>query len=331
MTERSFIAKREEDWKKIGRFINEGLKRGFTSSARQNTREQAAWFPQAFRQLTGDLNTARSNSFDPALIERLNRMTLEGNQILYGARGFSLKNFSSFLFITFPRAFRSQWKSFGSCFLIFFGLAVFTALVCIRFPGFVYELMSPWEASHLESMYNPASPYYLQPRNIKTDADMFGYYIYNNISIAFITFAGGLFVGAGSLFLLAANGVFIGAAAGHIINLGYYHTFFSFVIGHAAFELIAIILSAQAGFHLGFRLFVTRGLNRGAALREAGKTTMPLMGGAALLLVIAATIEAFWSSRHEISQNIHYTAGGAAILLVSCYFIFAGRKEDAQR
>lgn len=331
MTERSFIAKREEDWKKIDRFINEGLKRGFSSRVRQNSREQAAWFPQAFRQLTGDLNTARSNSFDPALIDRLNRLTLEGNQILYGARGFSLKDFSSFLFKIFPRAFRSQWKSFGACFLIFFGLAIFTALACVRFPGFVYELMSPWEASMLESMYNPESPYYLQPREVKTDADMFGYYIYNNISIAFIVFAGGLFAGAGSLFLLAANGIFIGVAAGHIINMGFYHTFFSFIIGHSAFELSAIVIAAQAGFHLGYRLFLTRGLNRGAALREAGKTTMPLISGAALLLVIAASIEAFWSSRHEISQNIHYAAGGAAILLVSCYFIFAGRKGEARR
>jgi uncharacterized membrane protein SpoIIM required for sporulation len=330
MTERSFIAKREEDWKKIDRFIEQGLKWGFTPRVRRTAREQAAWFPQAFRQLTGDLNTARSNSFDPVLIDRLNRMTMEGNQILYGARSFSLKKAFWFLSNTFPRALRFQWKSFGVCFLIFFGLWIFTAFVCVRFPGFVYELMSPWTASSMESMYNPQSPYYLQPRNVKTDADMFGYYIYNNISLAFMTFAGGLFAGVGSLLILAFNGIFLGAATGHIINKGFYETFFSFIIGHSAFELTAIVLAAQAGFRLGYRLFITGGRGRGAALREAGGSALPLMGGAALMLVIAAAIEAFWSSRHEIPADIRFAAGGAVILLVTWYFVFAGRKKERQ-
>jgi len=328
MTEGNFTARREKDWKEMDRFITGGIRRGFFSKARRNMQERATWFPQAFRQLTGDLNTARSNGFDPQLIERLNRMTLEGNQLLYGSGAFSVKPFFGFLFRTFPRAVRSRWRSLGVCFLIFFGLAIFTALVCIRFPGFVYELMSPWEASSLESMYDPDNPYFLKPRKVSTDADMFGFYIYNNISIAFRTFAGGLFAGVGSILFLAFNGIFVGAAAGHIINQGFYRTFFSFVIGHSAFELTAIILSAQAGLHLGYSLFITRGRSRGAALRDAGSTALPLIGGSALMLVIAAVIEAFWSSRHEIPQNIRLAAGAAAILLVSCYFIFAGRSGE---
>ena len=321
MTQRSFIAKRESDWKELERILTGAGKKG----GRAGLREKAAWFPQAFRQLTGDLNTARSNGFDPALIERLNRLTLEGNQILYGTKSFSMKSFSTFLFKTFPRSVRSQWKSFSAGFFIFFGLAVFSALLCIRFPGFVSEFMSPYQASSLEEMYNPESPYYLTPRKVSTDADMFGYYVYHNISIAFITFAGGLLAGVGSLFFLAFNGIFFGAAAGHIINCGFQNTFFSFVIGHSAFELTAIILSAQAGFLLGYRLFVTHGLSRGASLREAGKTALPLISGAALMLVIAAVIEAFWSSRHEIDQAIRFAAGFGAILFVFVYFVFSGR------
>ena len=333
MTQRNFIAKRENDWKELERLITGtgpagSGKKGF-GARRKRIRERAAWFPQAFRQLTGDLNTARSNGFDPALIERLNRLTLEGNQILYGAKPFSFKLFSAFLLKTFPQSVRSQWKSFCVCFFIFFGLAVFSALLCIRFPGYINELMSPGQASQLEEMYNPESPHYLSPREVSTDADMFGYYIYNNISLAFVTFAGGLLAGAGSFFLLAFNGIFIGAAAGHIINCGFQSVFFSFVIGHSAFELTAIILSAQAGFLLGYRLFVTRGLSRGASLREAGKTALPLISGSALMLVIAAAVEAFWSSRHEIDQTIRFTAGFSAIFLVFIYFVFSGRSDRA--
>jgi len=325
MTQRSFIAKRENDWNELEQFITGNNWKGIFAAARRKNRDRASWFPEAFRQLTGDLNTAKSNGFDPDLIERLNRLTLEGNQVLYGPKSFSPKLFFEFLFRTFPRSVRARWKSFGACCLIFFGLAVFTALACVRFPGFVYELMSPWEASMLEEMYDPESPYYLKPREISADAEMFGYYIYHNISIAFMTFAGGILAGVGSLFFLAFNGIFIGAAAGHIINCGYYETFFSFVIGHSAFELTAIVLSAAAGFQLGYRLFITQGQSRGASLREAGKTALPLISGSGLMLVIAAVIEAFWSSRHEINQTVRFAAGGAMILLVFFYFALAGR------
>jgi uncharacterized membrane protein SpoIIM required for sporulation len=90
---------------------------------------------------------------------------------------------------------------------------------------------------------------------------MFGFYVYNNISIAFRTFAGGILAGIGSLLILCFNGAYLGIVAGHIINAGFTRTFFPFVIGHSGFELNAIVLSAQAGLLLGYRLFFTGGLS----------------------------------------------------------------------
>ncbi|MDR2211904.1 MAG: stage II sporulation protein M [Spirochaetaceae bacterium] len=318
MTQGSFIERREKDWKELERVIG-GSKRVVA--------QRAAWFPQAFRMLTGDLNTARSHGFDPALIERLNRLTMEGNQMLYGREPFSWKSLGNFVFRSFPGAVRAHWRSFWACFLIFFGLALFTALVCLRFPGFAYEIMSRQTLEDLEGMYNSQANQYLKPRNVSADADMFGFYIYNNVSIAFRTFAGGILAGIGSLLMLAFNGIFLGAAAGHIINVGFQDTFFSFIIGHSGLELTALIFSAQGGLILGYRLFVTQGLTRGESLREAGKTALPIIAGSALMLVMAATIEAFWSSRHEIPRIIRYGTGGGIIVLLALYFVFSGRNK----
>jgi uncharacterized membrane protein SpoIIM required for sporulation len=176
-------------------------------------------------------------------------------------------------------------------------------------------------------MYNPESSHYLTPRDAGSDADMFGFYIYNNISIAFRTFGGGILAGIGSLFILCLNGVFMGAAAGYIINLGYGSTFFPFIIAHSSFELTAIVLSAQGGLLLGYRFFFTRGLSRAASLKAAGKTALPIIAGAALMLVIAASIEAFWSSRHTLPQELRYGVGAALWVLLLLYFVLAGRKE----
>jgi uncharacterized membrane protein SpoIIM required for sporulation len=315
VTQRSFIEKRKKDWEELERI---------TVGSRSLLKEKAAWFPQACRKLTGDLNTARSCGFDPSLIDRLNRLTMEGNQILYGREPCSWRALSEFIFRTFPRAVRSQWKSFSACFLVFFGLALFSALICLRSPGFVYELISRETAAELEEMYDPGAEHFLRPGKVSTNADMFGFYIYNNVSIAFRTFAGGILAGVGSVLVLALNGVFLGAAAAHIIHRGYRDTFFSFIIGHSGFELTALVLAAQGGLILGYRLFVTRGLSRGESLREGGKTALPIIAGSALMLTAAALIEAFWSSRHEISPHIRYGAGAGIILLLVLYLLLSG-------
>ena len=103
-------------------------------------------------------------------------------------------------------------------------------------------------------------------------------------------------------------------------------SFFPFIIAHSSFELTAIVFSAQAGLLLGYRLFITRGLSRSASLREAGKTAFPLISGAALMLLIAAVIEAFWSSRHEFPLFLRYGSGIFLWLLLLSYFVFSGRK-----
>jgi uncharacterized membrane protein SpoIIM required for sporulation len=316
MTERNFVRRREGFWRDF-----EGMIRG----NRRRIKEGAAKFPRNFRELTQDLNTARAHGFDPAIIERLNILINEGNQILYSQRSWSLKGPLRFILQTFPQKVRAQWRGIGAAFLLFYGLGFFFALLVIRFPDLVYEFIPESQAAGLEEMYDPGGENFLVPRDVGSDADMFGYYIYHNISIAFRTFAGGIFAGIGSLFLLCANAVFMGAVAGHIINVGLGDTFFPFIIGHGSFELTAIIFSAQAGLLLGYRFFVTRGLARSASVREAGRDALPIVAGSVLLLVLAAAVEAFWSSRHEFPLFLRYGAGAAGWVLLLVYFLCAGR------
>ncbi|MCL2478692.1 MAG: stage II sporulation protein M [Treponema sp.] len=318
MTQQIFINRRRIFWDDFEKMIRSG---------KAGIKAQAAMFPKSYRELTQDLNTARAHGFDPSIIERLNTLVLEGNQLLYSNRSFSLRPAADFLLRTFPRAVRSGWRSLGIAVLIFYGISFFIFFMCVRFPDAAYEIIGENQAWDLEQMYNPDSSYYLNPRNVSSDADMFGFYIYNNISLAFQTFAGGILAGFGSLVILCSNAVFLGAAAGHIFNRGFGSTFFAFIIAHSAFELTAIIFSAQAGLLLGYRLFFTRGLTRAASLKEAGKTALPLVAGAAIMLFIAACIEAFWSSRHEFPAALRFGSGIFCWAFVLFYFIFAGRRR----
>jgi len=321
MTEENFLNRRNKAWNEFSTLLRaEKIKPG----------KEVHLFIQRFREITQDLNIAKANNYDPAIIERLNILVNEGSQTLYSQRTLPLKKAVLFVTETFPRKIRFNWRGILSCTLLFYGITIFFGFLCFHFPDIPGELIPLRELVNIESMYNPESRYYLTPRDITNDADMFGYYIYNNISIAFRIFAGGIFAGLGSLFFLCVNAGFLGIVAGHLINSGFSVTFFPFIIAHGAFELNAIVFSAYAGLLLGYRFFITKGLSRGASIKKAGKDAFPIIAGSALMLIIAAVIEAFWSSKHLLPVQLRIGTGISLWVLVLFYFLLAGRKRGGR-
>ncbi len=195
-------------------------------------------------------------------------------------------------------------------------------------PDFVYYLMPPEALAKFQEMYNPGNR-----RHGMRDADdnvaMFGFYIWNNVKIGFQTFAGGIAFGLGSIFYLVSNGVLIGATAGYITQVGYGTPFWSFVSGHSAMELVAIVISGAAGLRLGGALVAPGQRSRKAALVAAAQPAVRLMYGAAGMFLIAAFIEAFWSPLTAFPPVTKYAVGAILWGVVLGYFLFGGRGRAA--
>jgi len=321
MKEQSFVQRRSKVWNDFAVLVMN----------KRRLSKESLQFLRSFREITQDLNTAKANSFDPVIIERLNTLVNEGNQILYGQHNWSVKTLIRFILKTFPQKIRSNWKGILAVSMLFYGLAFFFGFLIFRFPGIAEDLVSAGRLEQYEEMYNPESAHFLQPREVSGDADMFGFYIYNNISIAFRTFAGGILAGFGSILILCINGVTSGIIEGHLIHEGYAQTLIPFIIAHSAFELTAIIFSAYAGMLLGYRFFITNGLSRGASIKKAGQDALPIIAGSAIMLFIAATIEAFWSSRHTLPSTLRISVGIGLWLVLLFYFLFAGREFPGRK
>jgi uncharacterized membrane protein SpoIIM required for sporulation len=177
-------------------------------------------------------------------------------------------------------------------------------------------------------MYDPEASKIGREREAETDIFMFGFYIKNNISVAFRCFAGGMLVGLGSLLVLFFNGMFMGGIAGHLTRLDYVDTFYPFVIGHGSFELTAIVFSGAAGLGLGYSILNPGQLSRLDSLRQAGRAVVPMLYGIVLMLVIAAFLEAFWSSSASLSIGVKYSVGAFLWVLVLLYS-FSGRRYES--
>lgn len=188
--------------------------------------------------------------------------------------------------------------------------------------------MSAEEVQDLEKMYNPSSEI-IQPLFREGDQNwfMFAYYIFNNIGIAFETFASGIIFCLGTLFYLIINGVIIGIIATHLSINGYGQTFWPFVIGHGSFELTAIVISAAAGLKIGLAVLIPKRKTRIESLYYASKSAIRLVIGAFIMLIIAAIIEAYWSSMNSAS-DLRYAVGILLWIAVISYFLFMGKTRE---
>ena len=198
-------------------------------------------------------------------------------------------------------------------------------IILIQFaPELTYSVMNVEQARSMESMYDPANSALGRERDSGSDIEMFGHYIRNNTGIGFQVFAGGMLYGIGTLFFLLFNGIFLGAAAGHLTQLGYIETFWGFVLGHGSFELTAIVISGAAGLKLAQALIAPGRKSRIRALIDNGKIAIKIMYGAATLFIIAAFVEAFWSSM-PLPVMIKYSVAAFLWGLVIAYFWLVGR------
>ncbi len=313
MRQEVFERSRSERWKRIEALLA-GLERDLCADAHE--------FPSLYRALCQDLALARERGFSASLIQRLNGLALRGHEQLYGVEKSRIRPLLAALLSSVPRAVRAHRTALVFAHAIFFALMAAATWHAYHDESFVYSILDSADVASVESMYSEDS------RTVGGDTDdralMFGFYIWNNISIDFTTFGLGLFLGIGSMWMLAFNAANIGVVLGHLFRVGSGDRIASFVVGHGAFELPALCVCAAAGFALGRAWNAPGRRSRLASLRHAALSAQPLVGLAAGMGVIAAALEAFWSPL-DLASSVKYAVGAALWALVLAGFVVLGR------
>ncbi|WP_214000926.1 stage II sporulation protein M [Arsukibacterium sp.] len=310
MKQSQFVRQREALWRQLEQELTAG---SFT---------QPELFPAAYRQLCSDLSLARSRQYSPVLVDRLNQLVALGQQHLYQNNQPVWLALRQLIGVRALQACYQFRKWIWLNLILFYGLGLAAAMFVCSSADNINYFMSAADVEKFSEMYDPASRGAGSGRTAQSDVMMFGFYIYNNIGIAFQTFAGGLFFCIGALFYIVYNGLYLGAVAGHMINMGFNETFFSFVIGHGSVELTAIVLSGAAGCRLGFSLLVPGIYDRLTALKLVAHQVMPIVAVAFVMLVLAAGIEAFWSPR-QLAADVKYIVGAIGWAAVF-YWLYRG-------
>lgn len=296
MKQNQFVKANQERWQ------------SFEELCLEKDKKMPANFAHLYRLVCHDLAIARTRHYSPSLVEKLNYFVGLGQKHLYRSEGSQLSSIWRLYKYSFNKALYENRYYIWWSMVAFWGLGVIAYIWIILNPDAVYYFLDPGTINNIEEMYNPSGEIQTDTRDASKDLLMFGVYIYNNIGIAFQMFGGGALFGVGALLPLLFNSFYFGAVSAHIVNIGFEDPFFSFVVTHGSFELTAIIIAGAAGCKIGFSLLNPGVYSRAYAIRAAGKSVVPLIVGAFVMLFVAALIEAFWSPLN-IPSFFKYVAG----------------------
>ena len=283
-----------------------------------------------YRATCEHLALAEARSYPVWLIDRLEALTALGHQRIYREADFGVAKLLRLFLVDFPAAVRAHRWHVLVALVAFAGPLLVIGALTYRDPGFVLSLQDATKVDEYERMYGDADGP-IGRRSAETDWQMFGYYVMHNIGIGFQCFAGGLFFGVGSLFFLVLNGALAGSVAGYLTLRGHGENFYSFVITHGAFELTAIVLAGTAGLALGHALLAPGRRSRLAALQITARGAIVIVYGMTAMFLVAAALEAFWSSARWVTPEVKFGVGAACWVGVVAYFLFQGRARGGAR
>jgi uncharacterized membrane protein SpoIIM required for sporulation len=331
MTPLQFETRQQARWDELEQALaalgqgRQGRKAAKTSRAVDAAPLDPAHLAALYRAACEDLALARSRAYPVHLTARLEELTQRAHQVIYRRSDYGLARLKRLALVDFPQSVRAHWRYMLVSGLVFTLPLFLLGLATYFDPGLVLSVHDAETARQFDHMYGPGNGPLGRERGADSDWVMFGHYIKNNIGIAFTCFAGGVFVGLGSLFFLAFNGAAAGSVAGYLTARGHGEAFYSFVVTHGAFELTAIVIAGAAGLRLGQALLAPGRRTRLEALKLAASEAAVLIYGTIAMLLIAAGVEAFWSSARWVSPAVKYGVGAACWALVIAYLAAQGR------
>lgn len=296
-----WIARRETSWKQLDALLKQVEKRGLKSLQASEIQKLAS----LYRSVSADLARARTQGLGHLMVQNLQALTSRSyTQIYQGSRQQEWQAVWEFVLWGFPSAVRRSryYIAFGTAILVIAGLLSFW--VAWQDPAFM-ALVVPEE---LITQVRDRQELWMGSI-VGVEPFAASNIMINNIKVSFAALAGGITVGIYTTFIMLLNGISLGAISALVAQNNLAYPFWAFVFPHGALELPAIFFASGAGFLIARGLLFPGQYRRLDALKIYGQQSAYLIFGIVPMLIMAGTIEGFFSPSPVVPSFLKYLAG----------------------
>jgi uncharacterized membrane protein SpoIIM required for sporulation len=306
-----WIARREPNWKRLDTLLKRAEKQGLKSLSASEIKELAS----LYRSVSADLARARTHQVGDTLVRDLQGLASRGyTQIYQGSQRQEWQAAIAFYRWGFPALVQETAGYIALATALFVLGAIVSWWFAWQDPTFL-PLLVP--ESLISKVQDKGELWMGSIVGIEPLAST--EIMKNNLSVSFGAVAGGITAGLYTVFLLVFNGLSIGAIATLVGQNNLAYPFWAFVFPHGSLELPAIFLAGGAGLLIARGLIFPGRYRRAEALRVYGSQAAQLMYGVVPLLVVAGTIEGFFSPSPIIPAPLKYLVGTGLFTLLILY------------
>ena len=300
-----WLQKRRPYWDRLSWLLNQAAAGGVGRLSRAELRETAL----LYRQAASDLSTLRQDTTARAYAELVNQLLARAHHIIYSSRRKGFRRIFDFLRDGYPAIVQRQFRYvLLSLVIMLAGTALGTVLTLAR-PQFMRHMLGP-------QMVDTIEHHKMWTESIVAVAPAeSGAIMTHNITVCFISFAGGIVFGLGAIWSMFFNGLLLGVIGVACAQHGMAVDLWSFVAPHGSLELPSIVLAGAAGLRLG-RGVAFPGLYRWRdSIALAGVEATRMVAGIIPLLIIAGSLEGFFSPS-AAHVWLKFTVGGTLFTLL---------------
>ena len=284
MNESQFIAKNESRWNQLEAF-NQTLNR---KGVRALSGIEIRAFAECFRAVGYHLAYAKTHFPKGTSVPYLTHIVGVAHNHYYVREKGSLSAVKDYFWQGFPEACRQVWRYSAVSAMIFLAGMLF-AYIYVATDISRFGQIFPFEftGGNLESG-EVIWDYPLMSAIIMT----------NNIRVSIMAFTFGITAGIGTVWILFYNGLIVGALASYVSMTGGARDtliFWALILPHGVTELAAIFISGACGLMIGKAMIMPENLSRRDAVIKSARQAVMLVPGIALMLVVAAIIEGFFT------------------------------------
>ena len=313
-----FLFTNQPSWTRLEQLCRTGER-----SVRRLSAAELDELVRLYQRTSTQLSFARANFRDPALLARLTNLVARAATLVYGTRSRSWRTLGRFFTETFPAAvWDSRWFIVVSAVLTF-GPAVAVGVWLAQSPR-ALDAVAPAPLRQQYLGHDFANYYSSQP-----SAQFAAQVTTNNIQVAFIAFASGILLCAGTAWILMSNGLSLGAAAGLFAAAGQQSRFYGLILPHGLLELTSVVIAGASGLRLGWTVIAPGDRRRPDALAAEGRRAVTIVLGLVLTFITAGSIEGFVAGS-ALATPTRVSIGVVVELLFVVYVVVLGRAATAR-
>jgi uncharacterized membrane protein SpoIIM required for sporulation len=300
-----WIARRRPHWDRLATLLAQSDREGLGRLSRAELQEMAL----LYRQVAADLSVLRQDATARTYADHVNSLLARAHHIIYSGRRASTTSIFRFLRDQYPAIFQEHLSYVLLSLLVGVAWGTLGAVLTTARPEFMRHFVGPQMIATMER-------HEMWTKSVVSVAPKASSIIMtNNLTVSFVTFAGGILFGLGTFWSLYQNGMLLGVVGAACHQYGMSLALWSFVAPHGSLELPSIVIAGAAGFRLAYGMLFPGSLRWKDSIARSGIEATRLVSGVIPMLVVAGTLEGFFSpSRAPVW--LKFTVGGVLFTLL---------------